>query len=96
MNKRQLIDAVAEKANASKAAADIVVSAAIEAIAEAIARGENVQFVGFGTFSVAERKARSGRNPQTGKEIRIPARNVVRFKAGAGLSAAVNKDKRKK
>jgi DNA-binding protein HU-beta len=96
MNKRQLIDAVAEKANASKAAADIVVSAAIEAIAEAIARGENVQFVGFGTFSVAERKARSGRNPQTGKEIRIPARNVVRFKAGAGLNAAVNKGKRKK
>ena len=96
MNKRQLIDAVAEKANASKAAADIVVSAAIEAIAEAIARGESVQFVGFGTFSVAERKARSGRNPQTGKEVRIPARNVVRFKAGAGLSSAVNKGKRKK
>jgi DNA-binding protein HU-beta len=96
MNKRQLIDAVAEKANATKAAAEIVVSAAIEAIAEAIARGENVQFVGFGTFSVAERKARSGRNPQTGKEIRIPARQVVRFKAGAGLRAALNKGKRRK
>ncbi|RLJ64772.1 HU family DNA-binding protein [Sulfurisoma sediminicola] len=96
MNKRQLIDAVAEKANASKAAADIVVSAAIEAIAEAIARGESVQFVGFGTFSVAERKARSGRNPQTGKEILIPASQAVRFKAGARLNAAVNKGKRKK
>ena len=96
MNKRQLIDAVAEKANATRVAAEIVVSAAIEAIAEAIARGENVQFLGFGTFSVAERKARSGRNPQTGKEIRIPARQVVRFKAGARLNAALNRGKRKK
>ena len=52
--------------------------------------------VGFGTFSVAERKARTGRNPQTGKEIKIPAKKVVRFKAGAGLSAAANKGKKKK
>ena len=96
MNKSELIDAVAGKANATKAAADIVVSAALEVIVEAIARGENVQFVGFGTFSVTERKARTGRNPQTGKEIKIPAKKVVRFKAGAGLSAAANKSKKKK
>jgi DNA-binding protein HU-beta len=96
MNKSELIDAVAKKANATKAAAEIVVGAAIEVITEAIARGENVQFVGFGTFSVAERKARTGRNPQTGKEIKIPAKKVVRFKAGTGLSAAANKSKKKK
>ena len=96
MNKSELIDAVAKKANATKAAAEIVVSAAIEVIGEAIARGERVQFVGFGTFSVSERKARTGRNPQTGKEIRIPAKRVVCFKAGSGLSAAANKGKKKK
>jgi len=96
MNKSELIDAVARKANATKAAAEIVVGAALEVIVEAIGRGERVQFVGFGTFSVSERKARTGRNPQTGKEIRIAARKVVRFKAGSGLSAAANKGKKKK
>jgi DNA-binding protein HU-beta len=96
MNKRELIDAVADKANATKAAAEIVVTAALEAIAEAVARGESVQFVGFGSFSVAERKARMGRNPATGKALRIPARKVVRFKAGAALQAAVKKGKGRK
>ena len=96
MNKSELIDAVARKANATKAAAEIVVGAALEVIVEAIGRGESVQFVGFGSFSVGERKARTGRNPQTGKEIKIAARKVVRFKAGSGLRAAANKGKKKK
>ena len=90
MNKTELIDVVAEKANASKAAAGAVIGAAIEAITEAVAKGENVQFIGFGTFSVQERAARTGRNPQTGKEMKIAAKKVVRFKAGAALTAAAN------
>lgn len=96
MNKTELIDAVAAKANASKAATAAVVGAAIEAITEAIAKGESVQFIGFGTFSVQERKARTGRNPQTGKEMKIAAKKVVRFKAGAALTAAANPVKKGK
>jgi len=91
MNKTELIDVVAEKANASKAAAGAVIGAAIEAITEAVAKGENVQFIGFGTFSVQERAARTGRNPQTGKAIKIPARKVVKFKSGSKLAAKVKK-----
>ncbi len=90
MNKTELINAVAEKANASKAAAGDIISAALEAITEAVAKGENVQFIGFGTFSVQDRAARTGRNPQTGKEMKIAAKKVVRFKAGAALTAAAN------
>ncbi len=96
MNKSELIAAVAAKANASKAATSTIIDVAMEAITEALARGESVQFVGFGTFSVQERKARTGRNPQTGKEMKIPAKKVVRFKAGAALNAAANKAKKKK
>lgn len=90
MNKTELIDAVATKAEATKAATAAIVAATIETITEAIAKGENVQFVGFGTFSVQERAARTGRNPQTGKEMKIAAKKVVRFKAGAALTAAAN------
>lgn len=90
MNKTELINAVAEKANASKAAAGDIIGAALEAITEAVAKGESVQFIGFGTFSVQERAARTGRNPQTGKEMKIAAKKVVRFKAGAALTAAAN------
>jgi DNA-binding protein HU-beta len=90
MNKTELIDAVAEKANVSKVAAGAVIGAAIEAITGAVAKGESVQFIGFGTFSVQERAARTGRNPQTGKEMKIAAKKVVRFKAGAALTAAAN------
>jgi DNA-binding protein HU-beta len=96
MNKAQLIQAVATKANASKLAAELVVGAAIEAIAEALVMGETVQLIGFGSFSVVERKARIGRNPQTGKEMKIAARKVIRFKAGSALAAATNKGKKKK
>jgi len=94
MNKAEMIDIVATKANASKAATATIVAAAIEAISDALAKGDSVQFIGFGTFSVQERKARTGRNPQTGKEIKIAARKVARFKPGAALSAAVNKAKK--
>ena len=97
MNKTELIEAVAAKANASKAATATVVGAAIEAISEAMSKGDSVQLIGFGTFSVQERKARTGRNPQTGKEMKIAAKKVVRFKPGAALSAAANaKGKKKK
>lgn len=96
MNKTEMIDAVATKANASKAATAAIIAAAIETIAEAAAKGENVQLIGFGTFSVQKREARTGRNPQTGKEMKIAAKNVVRFKPGTALSAAANPVKGKK
>jgi DNA-binding protein HU-beta len=96
MNKTELIEAVAGKAKASKAATAIIVGAAIDAISDAMAKGDSVQLIGFGTFSVQERKARTGRNPQTGKEMKIAAKKVVRFKPGAALSAAANKGKKKK
>ncbi|MCX7672008.1 MAG: HU family DNA-binding protein [Thiobacillaceae bacterium] len=96
MNKSELIAAVASKANSTKAAASAIIEAAMETITEALSKGENVQFVGFGTFTVQERKARTGRNPQTGKEMKIPAKKVVRFRPGAALSAAANKAKKKK
>lgn len=95
MNKSELISAIAGKANASKEATGILLNATIEAIAEALARGENVQLIGFGTFSVNERAARTGRNPQTGKEMKIAAKKVARFKAGSALSASMNKTKAK-
>jgi DNA-binding protein HU-beta len=90
MNKTELIDIVATKTNSTKAAAGDIIGAAIAAITEAVAKGDNVQFIGFGTFSVQKREARTGRNPQTGKEMKIEAKNVVRFKAGAALTAAAN------
>ncbi len=96
MNKAEMIDIVATKANVSKAAAATTVAAAIQAITETLAKGESVQFIGFGTFSVQDRQARTGRNPQTGKEMKIPAKKVVRFKPGAALSAAANVTKGKK
>jgi len=95
MNKAELIDTIAEKANASKAATTVLLNATLEAIAEALVKGENVQLIGFGTFSVSERAARTGRNPQTGKELKISAKNVARFKAGTALSTAMNLSKPK-
>jgi DNA-binding protein HU-beta len=90
MNKTELIDAVAAKTELSKGKAGDAIAAALEAITAAVAKGESVQFIGFGTFSVQERAARTGRNPQTGKEMKIAAKKVVRFKAGAALTAAAN------
>jgi DNA-binding protein HU-beta len=90
MNKTELIDIVAEKAGATKAQTADIIAAALAAITDAVAKGDSVQFIGFGTFSVQQREARTGRNPQTGKEMKIEAKKVVRFKAGAALTAAAN------
>jgi len=89
MNKGELIEAVAKDAGISKALAGKVLDSAIDAITRSLSRGDRVALVGFGTFSVSARKARSGRNPQTGKEIRIPATKVPKFKAGNKLVQAV-------
>lgn len=90
MNKTELVSSVAEKTDKTKKDAEQVVSAVFESIQEALGKGEKVQLVGFGTFEVRTREARKGRNPQTGKEIQIPATKVPAFKAGKALKDAVN------
>ena len=90
MNKAELIDAVADAADISKAAAARAVDGAIDAIANALKGGDTVTIVGFGTFSVRDRAARTGRNPQTGAEIQIKASKVPGFKAGKALKDALN------
>ena len=89
MNKSQLVDAIAKKANLSKADAKRALDAFMGTTKDALKKGDKIALVGFGTFSVTKRSARKGRNPQTGKEISIPAKKVVRFKAGADLSGTV-------
>jgi len=90
MNKQQLISSIAEQADLSKAAAGNALNAVTDAITAALAKGDSVTFVGFGTFSVKDRAARSGRNPQTGATIQIAAAKVPGFKAGKALKDAVN------
>jgi len=90
MNKAELVDAVAGAANLSKADAGRAVDAVVNSITSTLKRGEQVSVVGFGTFSVKHRAARSGRNPRTGETIQIAASNVPGFKAGKGLKDAVN------
>ncbi len=90
MNKAQLIDAMAEKAGLSKADAKKALDAFVGATTDALKGGDRVALIGFGSFSVSERAARTGRNPQTGKEIMIAAKKVVKFKAGAELADAVS------
>lgn len=87
MNKTQLCDKVAEKANLTKADAKIAVDALLDSIAEALANPEDgkVAILGFGTFGISERGERKGRNPQTKEEMIIPAKKVVKFKAGSDL-----------
>ena len=85
MNKAQLIDAIAKDAKLSKAASGKALDATIGSITKALKKGERVALVGFGSFAVSKRAARKGRNPQNGKEIKIPAKKVVKFKAGAEL-----------
>ena len=87
MNKTQLIDAIAEKAGLTKADSKKALDAFVAAVGEALQRDEKVALVGFGSFAVAERAARTGRNPQTGKTIEIAAKKVVKFRAGAELEA---------
>ncbi|BEU02898.1 DNA-binding protein HU-beta [Agarivorans sp. OAG1] len=90
MNKAQLVDKIAEGADISKAAAGRALDSFIDAISDTLKEGDNVALVGFGTFQVKERSARTGRNPQTGAEIQIAAANVPSFKAGKALKDAVN------
>ncbi|MBO5505879.1 MAG: HU family DNA-binding protein [Clostridia bacterium] len=90
MNKMELVAKVADAANLSKKDAEVAVKAVTDAIACALAKGDKVQLVGFGTFEVRKRAARTGRNPQTGKEIKIAAAKVPAFKAGKALKDKVN------
>ncbi|PCH78501.1 MAG: DNA-binding protein [Flavobacteriaceae bacterium] len=90
MNKSDLIDAMAADAGISKAAAKLALESLTENVTNTLKKGDKVALVGWGTWSVSNRAARTGRNPQTGAEIKIAAKNVVKFKAGAGFSSAVN------
>ncbi|OHV56628.1 DNA-binding protein HU [Photorhabdus temperata] len=90
VNKSQLIDKIAAGSNISKAAAGRVVDAFISSVTGALKDGDDVALVGFGTFAVRERSARTGRNPQTGKELKIAAAKVPAFRPGKGLKDAVN------
>lgn len=90
MNKSELIEAVAQSADLSKSAATRAVDAFVSSVTDALKEGDPVTLVGFGTFTVRERAARSGRNPRTGASIRIPASKVPGFKAGKALKDAVN------
>ena len=85
MNKSELVKAIAEKAGISQVAGKAALEATLESIAGALKKGESVQLIGFGTFSVSERSARQGKNPRTGEVLQIPAKKVAKFKAGAGL-----------
>ncbi|MCK9290255.1 MAG: HU family DNA-binding protein [Bacteroidales bacterium] len=89
MNKAELIDAMAAEANLTKADAKRALDAFLTATTNALKAGDKVTLVGFGTFSVVGRSARMGRNPQTGKEISIAAKKVVKFKPGADLAGGV-------
>jgi DNA-binding protein HU-beta len=89
-NKSDLIEAIAKSADISKAAAGRALDATIESIKKSLKKGEQVSLVGFGTFYVGKRAARTGRNPQTGAAIKIKAAKVAKFRAGKGLKDAVN------
>ncbi|MDR3393167.1 MAG: HU family DNA-binding protein [Sulfuriferula sp.] len=90
MNKSELIDAIAESADISKAAAGRALDATVAAVTASLKNGEMVTLVGFGSFYVGERAERDGRNPQTGKSIKIKAAKVPKFRAGKTLKDAVN------
>jgi DNA-binding protein HU-beta len=89
MTKGELIASIGKEAKISKASAEKAVNAFTNTVMKALKKGDKLALTGFGTFSVAKRKARSGRNPKTGKEIKIPARRVAKFKAGNLLKSAV-------
>ena len=90
MNKGDLINKIAEDANLTKSQAADAVNTILSSIGETLKEGDKVSLVGFGTFSISHREARTGRNPQTGKAIQIPSKNVVKFKPGKELSESVN------
>ena len=90
MKKVELVEAVATKAGLTKADALRAIDATFEAITGALKKGDKITLIGFGTFGVSKREARTGRNPQTGETVNIPARNAVTFKAGTQLKQTVN------
>lgn len=94
MNRKELIDALADKTGSTKADADRNIGALIEIITATLKKGDNVALVGFGTFEVRKRAARIGRNPATGAELKIKASKAPAFKAGATLKTAVNGGKK--
>ena len=89
MNKTELVDAIAKHTNLAKINVEEVLNVAIDAIKKSVKKGDDVTLVGFGTFTKSKRKARTGRNPQTGKEIKIPAMTVPRFRPGKEFKDAV-------
>ena len=90
MTKADLVNSIAEKAGLNKAEAEKALKAFTDAVTDALKAGEKVSLVGFGTFSVGDRAARQGQNPQTGAKINIPAAKVPKFKAGKALKDAIN------
>ncbi len=90
MNKAELVAAIADKTELSKRDAESALKAFTDVVAEELKKGEKIQLVGFGTFEVSERAARTGRNPQTGEEMTIPASKAPKFKAGKALKDLVN------
>ena len=90
MNKKELVVAIAEKSEVSKKDAEKVLQAFTEVVSEQLQKGEKIQLVGFGTFEVSERAARTGRNPKSGEEMTIPASKAPKFKAGKALKDLVN------
>ncbi len=90
MNKSELVSAIAENAGITKADASRALQALLETLTSTMSKGDSVSLTGFGTFSVTERAARTGRNPSNGKALKIAAKKVAKFKAGKGLSQAVN------
>ena len=91
MNKAELVDAMASESKLTKADSQRAIEAIVNATTKALKKGDRVALVGFGSFSVAKRAARTGRNPQTGKAIKIAAKKVAKFKAGTELKKVVNK-----
>ena len=90
MNKTELIDAMAQDAGITKAAAKKALTSFLENVENSLKKGEKISLIGFGSWSVSQRSAREARNPQTGEPMQIPAKNVVKFKAGSELQNAVN------
>ncbi len=90
MNKAQLIDSIAEQSGLTKADSKKALEAFVSSIGSSLKKGDKIALVGFGSFAVADRPARTGRNPQSGKEIKIPAKKIVKFKPGSELGEAVN------
>lgn len=91
MNKAELVDAISTETKMSKADATRALDATVGAIERSLKKGDRIALVGFGSFTISKRAARTGRNPQTGKEIKIAAKKVVKFKAGTDLAKKINK-----